>query len=123
MTSPTLDGDAPFPPPPATLPDPDPDYPRPQLVRDRWTDLTGTWQFAYDDEDDGLDARWYEALDVDDRKVFARDIHVPYPPESPASGIGDMGYHRVVWYRRTFERPEGERVMLRFGAVDYRATV
>jgi beta-galactosidase/beta-glucuronidase len=128
VTSPSLDGDAPFPPPPATLPDPDPDYPRPQLVRDRWTDLTGAWQFTHDDEDDGLDARWYEALDLDDRKVFGRDIQVPYPPESPASGIGDVGYHRVVWYRRAFDRDEagdrpGERVLLRFGAIDYCATV
>ena len=27
---------------------------------------------------------------------------MPYPPESPASGVGERGYHRVVWYRRTF---------------------
>ena len=86
MTSPTtLDGDAPFP-PPASLPDPDPDYPRPQLVRDRWTDLTGTWQFAHDDEDAGMDGRWYEALDLADRGVFGRDIQVPYPPESQPAG-------------------------------------
>ena len=63
-----------------------------------------------------------------DRGVFGRDIQVPYPPESPASGIGDVRFHRVVWYRRSFDRSEagdrrGERVLLRFGAVDYRATV
>ena len=29
-------------------------------------------------------------------------ITVPFPFESPASGIGDTGYHPVVWYRRTF---------------------
>ena len=28
----------------------------------------------------------------------------------PASGIGDVGFHRVVWYRRTFDRSEaGDR--------------
>ena len=25
-------------------------YPRPQLVRERWTSLNGTWQFAIDAE-------------------------------------------------------------------------
>ncbi len=106
----------------------DPDYPRPQLVRERWTDLTGTWQFRHDDADVGVDEHWYDLDDPADRAVFDRDIHVPYPPESPASGIGERGYHRVVWYRRTFDRAEagdrpGERIALRFGAVDYRATV
>jgi beta-galactosidase/beta-glucuronidase len=104
------------------------EYPRPQLVRDRWTDLTGTWQFGYDADDVGLDEHWYALDDVADRKIFDRDIRVPYPPESPASGVGERGYHRVVWYRRTFERADagdrpGERVVLRLGAVDYRATV
>jgi beta-galactosidase/beta-glucuronidase len=106
----------------------DMEYPRPQLVRDRWTDLSGTWQFGYDDAETGLDAHWYELADLADRGVFDRDIRVPYPPESPASGVTERGYHRVVWYRRTFERADagdgaGERVVLRFGAVDYRGTV
>ena len=26
------------------------DYPRPQLVRDNWTSLNGTWDFCFDDE-------------------------------------------------------------------------
>ena len=25
-----------------------------------------------------------------------------FPPESKASGLGDNGFHPVVWYRRTF---------------------
>ena len=33
--------------------------------------------------------------------VFDRTIEVPFPFESPASGIGDTGFHPVVWYRRT----------------------
>src|SRR3954470_7975023 len=122
MTSPSLDGDAQSRPTP--LPEPDAAYPRPQLVRERWTDLSGAWQFAFDDDDAGIDGRWYEALDVADRSVFDRDITVPYPPESPASGVGDTGYHPVLWYRRAFDRPRtapGERLMLRFGAVDFSA--
>jgi beta-galactosidase/beta-glucuronidase len=106
----------------------DPEYPRPQLVRDRWTDLNGSWQFGYDDTDTGVDEHWYELADPADRRVFDREIRVPYPPESPGSGVAERGYHRVVWYRRMFDRADagdrpGERVVLRFGAVDYRATV
>jgi beta-galactosidase/beta-glucuronidase len=104
------------------------DYPRPRLVRERWTDLTGTWHFCHDDAEVGVDEGWYAATDPSDRTLFDRDIQVPYPPESPASGVAERGHHRVVWYRRVFDRAEagdrpGERVMLRFGAVDYRASV
>src|SRR3954470_19694201 len=95
-------------------------HPRPQLTRDRWTDLCGAWRFAHDDGDVGLDEGWAqrpEALD--------RTIQVPFPPESPASGIADTRFHPVVWYSRTFEAPHrpGERLLLHFGAVDYRASV
>src|SRR3712207_9236752 len=95
-------------------------HPRPQLTRDRWTDLSGTWEFAYDDGDVGVDAHWYDRGDP-----FDRSICVPFPPESPASGVGEVGFHPVVWYRRTFTAPQrpGERLLLHFGAVDYRAAV
>ncbi|MFL6128875.1 MAG: glycoside hydrolase family 2 protein [Mycobacteriales bacterium] len=101
-------------------PRPGPVHPRPQLARRRWTDLCGSWGFAYDDEDVGLDEGWPERADV-----FSRRIRVPFPPESPASGIAEPGFHPVVWYRRTFSaRPRpGERLLLHFGAVDYRASV
>jgi beta-galactosidase/beta-glucuronidase len=97
-----------------------PVHPRPQLARRRWTDLSGTWGFAYDDDGVGLDEGWAERAEV-----YSRQIRVPFPPESPASGIADPGSHPVVWYRRTFAaglRP-GERLLLHFGAVDYRASV
>jgi beta-galactosidase/beta-glucuronidase len=95
-------------------------HPRPQLTRPRWSDLSGSWGFAYDDRDVGRDERWFERSEV-----FDREIQVPFPPESPASGIGDTSFHPVVWYRRTFndDRRDGERLLLRFGAVDYRASV
>jgi len=95
-------------------------HPRPQLTRPRWTDLCGQWGFAYDDGDVGLDEVWCRSPEV-----FSRTIEVPFPPESPASGIGDTGYHPVVWYRRAFswQPVEGERLLLHFGAVDYRSSV
>jgi len=95
-------------------------HPRPQLTRDRWTDLCGSWDFAYDDADVGRTQRWPERDDV-----FPLQIEVPYPPESKLSGIGDCSFHPVVWYRRSFAAVPGaqERLLLHFGAVDYRAEV
>ncbi|MBB4689507.1 glycoside hydrolase family 2 protein [Amycolatopsis jiangsuensis] len=98
----------------------DPVHPRPQLVREHWTDLCGQWEFGYDDTDEGRDGHWWRGRDA-----FSRTITVPFPPESPASGIGDRGEHPILWYRREFRvaAKPGERVLLHFGAVDYRATV
>jgi len=98
----------------------DPNHPRPQRTRPQWRDLGGPWGFAFDDSGVGLIDQWERREDV-----FDRVIEVPFPFESPASGINDTGFHPVVWYRRTFEvsvRP-GHRLLLHFGAVDYRAHV
>ena len=97
-------------------------YPRPQLVREQWTSLDGVWQFAYDDADVGLSERWAERSG----SAFPFAITVPFVPESSASGIGDTGFHPIVWYRRDipdalFET--GKRHLLHFGAVDHAATV
>jgi beta-galactosidase/beta-glucuronidase len=96
------------------------DYPRPQLRREHWIDLGGPWAFAFDDDDRGLTEDWVNCLDV-----FDRTITVPFPPESQASGIGETGYHPVVWDCRTIAIApvDGHRVLLHFGAVDYRAQV
>ncbi len=96
-------------------------HPRPQMTRSRWTDLGGTWDFAYDDANVGIDQGWPSRADV-----FDREIIVPFPPESRASGIGDPSFHPYVWYRRTFDVSPGDRtgrLLLHFGAVDYRAQV
>jgi len=99
----------------------DPNHPRPQLTRPDWEDLSGPWEFAFDDGGAGINEQWHRIGSA----AFDRIIQVPFPFESPASGIGDTGYHAVVWYRRAFTvtaRP-GHRVLLNFGAVDYRAHV
>jgi beta-galactosidase/beta-glucuronidase len=96
-------------------------HPRPQLTRTRWIDLGGAWGFAYDDERRGLDESWQMETDV-----YRHTIQVPFPPESPASGIGDTSFHPIVWYRRTFHISSldaGKRILLHCGAVDYRAHV
>jgi beta-galactosidase/beta-glucuronidase len=104
----------------STEPEPKPGgrgYPRPQLRRQGWTSLDGTWELAID-----RDGRWRTPAEA----RFDRRILVPFSPETRRSGVGDTGFMRAVWYRRTFDRPalrEGERLLLHFGAVDYAASV
>jgi hypothetical protein len=96
-------------------------HPRPQFARADWTELDGEWQFAHDDDDRGLDEAWSTREDVFDRRIV-----VPFPPESELSGIHEPGYHPVVWYRRVIPCPRpdgGDRILLTFGAVDYRCSV
>jgi Glycosyl hydrolases family 2, TIM barrel domain/Glycosyl hydrolases family 2, sugar binding domain len=96
-------------------------HPNPQLERRQWRSLDGVWRFAYDNQ-----RQWERPEEV----IFDRDITVPFPPESRASGIGDTGFHPDVWYALTLQLEEGERPQrgqsrlgLHFGAVDYRASV
>jgi len=96
-------------------------HPTPQQARTCWIDLCGSWGFAHDDHNQGLDEEWQGRNDGFDRQII-----VPFPPESPASGIGDPDYHPVVWYRRTFSaacRGPHERLILHCGAIDYRAQI
>ena len=109
---------------------PRPEYPRPQFRRERWTNLNGSWAFAFDDEDAGLAAGWHDPSPQSlgtGTTPFEREITVPFCYQSRLSGIGETAFHDVVWYARTFDSPpvvgEEDRVLLHFGAVDYRATV
>nr|WP_069853738.1 LamG-like jellyroll fold domain-containing protein [Actinoalloteichus hymeniacidonis] len=94
-----------------------PEYPRPQLTRRDWENLNGVWEFAAAAE--GEQPPFGQTLD--------ERILVPYPTESALSGI--ERHEDRMWYRRTFEVPNGWRVgssnalKLHFGAVDYDAVV
>jgi beta-galactosidase/beta-glucuronidase len=99
---------------------PRPEYPRPQLERAEWMNLNGEWRFDFDDTDTGLKDRWYS------QHNFSRTIIVPFAFQAPLSGIAEIDFHDVVWYERDFELRaswDGRRVLLHFGAVDYRAWV
>ena len=99
---------------------PRPEYPRPEFVRPDWLNLNGTWEFTFDDADQGLQNGWHDGRPLDNR------ILVPFPYQCPLSGINDKGIHEFVWYARSFTVPEewlGNDIMLHFGAVDYRTTV
>ena len=100
---------------------PRPEYPRPQLVREQWLNLNGTWEFEFDDERIGDVQRWASGA-----KEFTRRIQVPFAYQSRLSGIGDPAFHDLVWYKRSFALPAGwagQTILLHFGAVDYAATV
>lgn len=101
---------------------PRPEYPRPQLVRSEWVNLNGTWDFEIDHSCSGKD-RAFEKRDA-----LKNQITVPFCPESELSGIGFKDFMDCVWYRKSIDIPEdwkgcGKRVILHFGAVDYKATV
>jgi beta-galactosidase/beta-glucuronidase len=108
---------------------PRPEYPRPQFRRSEWINLNGTWAFAFDDEDTGMARGWHRVSAADLRSggsPFDRRITVPFCYQSRLSGIGDASFHDVVWYARSFEHSPAsarERLLLHFGAVDYRAMV
>lgn len=98
-------------------------HPTPQLARSSWLELLGPWGFDYDDADTGIADGW-----ADPGHRLSRTIQVPYPPESELSGIGDKGFHRVLWYQRTFSLEElarrfggltSPRTILHLGAVDH----
>ena len=38
---------------------PRPEHPRPDFQRDTFLNLNGSWQFAFDDQDEGLKLHWY----------------------------------------------------------------
>ncbi len=103
---------------------PRPEFPRPQLVRDTWMNLNGKWDFLFDFGNSGC-ARGLMNGDVFD-SGDVREITVPFCPESRLSGIGYTDFIAAVWYRRHFEISEKQlrgRVLLHFGAVDYRCAV
>jgi hypothetical protein len=103
---------------------PRPEHPEPMATRPHWSNLNGTWQFRFDPDDMGIRGEWYRA----DAPGFDQTIVVPFPWESPLSGIGQAkGAPRIGWYRRTFRVPnsfpKGHRVWLHFQAVDWHADV
>ena len=80
--------------------------------------LNGEWEFAFDDNDQGVWETWKYALPV----TAPNRIVVPFPYQSKLSGINDKSIHEIVWYSRTFDLPRewaGMNVLLHFGAVDY----
>ncbi len=93
-----------------------PEYPRPQLVRERWLNLNGLWEYQITSRSEARRPERYSG-----------QILVPFAIESPLSGVMQpLGPEERLWYRRELQIPagwNGHRVLLHFGAVDWEATV
>ena len=89
-------------------------YPRPQLKRDSYVNLNGSWDFTVS-----------HLRELPEQ--YDRTITVPFCPESSLSGIGrHFPEGAYLFYRRTFTLPEGfekDRVLLHIGAADQIAQV
>lgn len=122
--------------------DPDrplPLYPRPQLVRRRWMNLNGPWDYAITTlsvDNLGGEGGLQEPITPAEIPPFAvenplapppcwdGEITVPFSPEVPLSGVNRaLMPDQTLWYRRDFvldveDLGSGEQVLLHFGAVD-----
>ena len=102
-------------------PVPRPEHPRPDRYRRRWHNLNGVWEFIFDSENKGLGQNWQKKHTLGKQRIV-----VPFAPESVLSGVCDRKFHALCWYARSFDLPEalrGRRLLVHFGAVDYRADV
>lgn len=93
-----------------------PEYPRPHLVRQNWQNLNGLWDYAIHTGKLGNLPTEYEG-----------QILVPYPIESALSGVGKtVGKEQTLWYRKSIsidKNIRNKRVILHFGAVDWKCEV
>lgn len=92
-----------------------PEYPRPIMERTEWKNLNGLWDYAIIEKGKHSPS------------VFDGKILVPFAVESSLSGVAKtVGAEKELVYRRSFDVPsswKGKRVLLHFGAVDWKTDV
>lgn len=90
-----------------------PEYPRPQMRRENWCNLNGSWEYAF-------------TRDETPPEKYDGNILVPFSPESVLSGVNrQLQPDEVLHYRRIVRLQDWEnnRIRLHFGAVDQTCTV
>ena len=91
-----------------------PEYPRPQMVREQWVNLNGLWEYAI------------APIEAVPEEIDGH-ILVPFAIESALSGVGRaVTENDALWYSREITIPkdwDGQRIILHFGAVDWKAEV
>lgn len=93
-------------------------FPRPDFIRENYLSLNGLWEFGFDD---GGEIR--SAVRLGKSPELGLEITVPFPYQSPASGIGSDEKHPYVVYKKRFFAVPGCGALLHFGAVDHDAEV
>lgn len=92
-----------------------PEYPRPIMERTQWQNLNGLWNYAI------------LPIGKQTPTTFDGEILVPFAVESSLSGVQKrLGTDNELWYQREFTVPsawKNNRVLLHFGAVDWKADV
>ncbi|WP_246114419.1 sulfatase-like hydrolase/transferase [Rubripirellula tenax] len=90
------------------------EYPRPQLRREKWTNLNGRWDYAVT-----------AIAQKETPKNWDGKILVPFCLESKLGGVQRLlDASESLWYHRTFTAtPSSQRLRLNFEAVDYRCEV
>ncbi len=124
-------------------------YPEANLDMERWdprfyrqseVSLNGSWAFVFDPEGSGLQQGLQEPPFGHEK--YPEEIQVPFPWQSVLSGVGPEppdtwakfgsedklnSYRGDVWYSTTIAVPpdlaSAEHLVVRFGAVDWKATV
>ena len=91
-----------------------PEYPRPIMERSEWQNINGLWNYAI--------------LPIGQQPTsYEGQILVPFAVESSLSGVQKrVGKDHELWYHREFNLPskwKNNRVLLHFGAVDWKADV
>jgi beta-galactosidase/beta-glucuronidase len=96
---------------------PHPEYPRPQMVRGKWTNLNGLWNYSIVPK----------ASSEAKPDSYQGSILVPFAVESALSGVAKtVGKDSVLWYNRKVAfsfKGKNENVLLHFGAVDWECDV
>ncbi len=88
------------------------EYPRPQMERSSYTCLNGIWEYAI-----------YPVKS--EFQGYQGDIVVPFSPECVLSGVEkNVTPDDMLYYRKKFSfKKTNDRVLLHFGAVDYKCEV
>ncbi len=91
------------------------DYPRPQFVRNEWTNLNGKWDFRFDDEQIGLKNDYARGFEPE------TTINVPFAFQTEASGIGREQTCPLIWYQKKLQLSfaEGEEILLHLEGSDW----
>lgn len=88
------------------------------FAREATVELSSEWDFSTDPDDVGIEEEWYSSMTT---LPDAWSVDIPHVWQEHETL---REYTGAAWYRRSFSpEPSVERVLLRFGAVDYEATV